>query len=97
MIVRVRLLAFGQPGEIREVDLPEEGWDDTNTDERLDLVFYFGQNDFQPQRHPSVSVGDVIELGDKFYIVKPSGFGEMTPQELDEYEAVPRRDRLIPD
>lgn len=28
----------------------------------LDLVFQYGQNDFQPKRMPSVSVGDVVRV-----------------------------------
>jgi len=31
---------------------------------KLQLAFYYGQNDFQPKRSRSVSVGDVIELPD---------------------------------
>lgn len=37
----------------------------------LELVFEFGQNDFQPMQSPSVSVGDVAVIGDKFYVCEP--------------------------
>jgi hypothetical protein len=44
----------------------------------LELVFYWGQNDFQPVKgSPSVSVGDVIEFLDKEYKVEPVGFKEL--------------------
>jgi rRNA maturation endonuclease Nob1 len=36
----------------------------------------FGQNDMQPQNRRSVSVGDVIKLDNKEYVVKSAGFGE---------------------
>lgn len=43
---------------------PEEGVDtETATKNRLlNLVYYYGQNDFQPRPAPSVSVGDIIEF-----------------------------------
>ena len=41
----------------------------------LDLAYKFGQNDFQPQALPSVSVGDVIDLGDRGrFLVASLGF-----------------------
>lgn len=58
----------------------------------LGLVFHWGQNDFQPQHVPSVSVGDVIrvktidaygnETGLRRFAVMPAGFREI-PVEME--------------
>lgn len=85
MKVNVHMLAFGKPGEIREVDIP----DDEPGDVR-ELVYKYGQNNYQSRPHPSVSVGDVIEYNG-FWLVKPTGFKEMTADEFDKYVAMDRR------
>jgi hypothetical protein len=69
------LLAFGTevPIPTREIEIPEEDGDGllTKCNDRaawvagkLELAFMYGQNDFQPRPIRSVSVGDVIKLGD---------------------------------
>jgi hypothetical protein len=73
--VTAYLLAFGTevPIPTREIEIPEvdadallascttrEAW----VDGKLGLAFQYGQNDFQPRPIRSVSVGDVIKLGD---------------------------------
>ncbi len=94
MIVKVLMLAFGQPGEIREVDIPEtELVEDTLNENILNLTFHYGQNEFQSQKHPSVSVGDVIELGGQHYLVMPVGFSLLSDTQLQEYTALERRNR----
>lgn len=81
------MLAFGD-GAIRKVTIPdaEIGTDDQfnlTTEDVLDLVFKWGQNDFQPQHNlPSVSVGDVIRIPDgcggwDAYRVEPVGFRKL--------------------
>jgi hypothetical protein len=75
MIFEVEMRAFGKPGEVRKVNIPDDQI--TGTDSDLDLIFYFGQNDFQPQQHPSVSVGDVIRFGKRKVIVAPVGFEDI--------------------
>lgn len=84
MQFKVQMLAFGKPGEIRIVDVPENRFimeDYHNNlislDECLQIIFRFGQNDFQPREHPSVSVGDVIEFDNKKYRVEMIGFSEV--------------------
>lgn len=90
---KVRMLAFGKPGEVREVDVPDDG-KCRHVDDHLNLVYHYGQNDFQPKQHPSVSVGDVIEFAPgQLYIVCRAGFRLLTDKELAEYEAMDRRDR----
>ena len=91
----VRMLAYGAPGETRTVDVPDaEVPPGTPDEDILERVFYYGQNDFQPKPHPSVSMGDVIELGDDFWMIRAIGFRRMTKMELVQYVATPRRDRL---
>lgn len=92
MIVKVRMLAFGTQGEVREVELPDTvPTDDLTT--VLGQVFYYGQNDFQPKRHPSVSVGDVIEWQDELYLVCGAGFRHLRKGELEELEGMQRLER----
>jgi hypothetical protein len=58
-VIPVYLASYGR-GEPRMVRVP----DDTPEEELLNAAFHYGQNDFQPQPAPSVSVGDVIRLPD---------------------------------
>ncbi len=74
--IRVDMRAF-PPEKVpfRLVDIPDESnWETLSIDEKLNFVFEYGQNDFQPKQCRSVSVGDVIQLGDDWYIVAPFGF-----------------------
>lgn len=53
-------------------------WTDLTTDEKLDHIFYYGQNDFQPATNRrSVSVGDIIRLEGRRYRVDAVGFNEI--------------------
>ena len=55
-------------------------WRDLTTDQKLDHIFYYGQNDFQPvMNQRSVSVGDIIRLEGKRYRIDAVGFTE-TPE-----------------
>jgi hypothetical protein len=93
MKIKVHMLAFGAPNEFRYVDVAEPS---ENTNELLEQVFHFGQNDFQPQQHPSVSVGDVVELeGPKYYLCRGVGFKELSLVELIHYRALERSERVI--
>jgi len=91
MIVEVEMLAFGKPGEIRQVNLPDE----VQEDRILDAVFYYGQNDFQPQNHPSVSAGDVIRWNNENHLVAGVGFKKITDEQLNTYRNLDRNDRFI--
>jgi hypothetical protein len=83
MIVNVRLLEYGEAGEIRKVDVPDEFFNRAKTiDVKLDLVFHYGQNDSIPLRQYSVSVGDVIEMDNDLYMVEPIGFKKITEEEF---------------
>ncbi len=63
MTIQVEMLAFGD-GQLRTVEIPDAEAAGCDTEGLLELVFYYGQNDFQPRPMPSVSVGDVARLPD---------------------------------
>jgi hypothetical protein len=91
------MLAFCDPGEVREVDVPNEELANASLDEHLERIFYWGQNDFQPKQCPSVSCGDVIELNDEHWLVRPVGFHRLSNAEYQLYLSLERRDRLFYD
>ena len=63
----------------RYVDVPIDEIRNCNTvTEVLELIFYWGQNDFQSvEGSPSVSVGDIIQVLDTRYKVESVGFSEV--------------------
>jgi hypothetical protein len=80
--VEVEMLAFptaiAEP-LVRVVDVPKAEVEEAGevTEHVLELVFRYGQNDFQPKHFPSVSVGDVIRYGGARYRIAPFGFEEV--------------------
>ncbi len=91
---RVRMLAFGVPNEVREVEVAEPAIDMAIL---LDQIYRFGQNDFQPKNHCSVSMGDVIEIGDDLYLIKAVGFKKLTVEEYNQYTSLVQLDRPFSD
>ena len=87
MNIPVHMFAFASEGDrsqIRYVDIPDEELTSTKDIKSiLELVFKYGQNDFQRQPYPSVSVGDIAEVNGRFFMVLGSGWGEMTKEEFD--------------
>lgn len=77
-VFEVEMVAFKDIGHehgIRRVDVPDKEYKAAKTDEEiLDLVYKWGQNDFQRRDCPSVSVGDVIHLKGERYLVSSMGF-----------------------
>jgi hypothetical protein len=73
------------PGTIRVVTVPRsairEHIKNKQTFEILEKVFYYGQNDFQPQELPSVSAGDVIRFKDERFMVLSLGFRKLKENE----------------
>lgn len=88
--IPVHMYAFSEDkSTVRHVVLPKNVNIDAVGDECdkiLDEVFYFGQNDFQTQDCYSVSVGDVIQLGNRYFMVAGIGFMEMGKEEFDSLE-----------
>ena len=92
MIFEVQMLAF-MDGEIRRVNVPDS---EVTGNVPLDLerIFYYGQNHFQPVKgRCSVSVGDVVKVYGKDYICLNVGWALITPEQLNEYKRIHRRDR----
>lgn len=62
----------------------DEKVEDLSDETILALVFKWGQNDLQQKHMPSVSVGDVVELRGKYWMVMSVGWRELTKKEFDE-------------
>jgi hypothetical protein len=87
MIYKVHMLAF-MDGEIREVVISDD-FLPCHTKELLELIYRFGQNDFQPvENRCSVSIGDVAEIDGKFHICKSLGWEEISDTDLDQYRKI---------
>ena len=82
MLVQVKLFRFGN-GKSRTVQIPSINGSKT---EILNEVFHYGQNDFQPQDLPSVSVGDVILIGGEKHLVKGFGFEPISDEDFNTLE-----------
>lgn len=102
----VELLAFGKPGEVREVEAstlsiyPKEAVDNALSNPTLaemacSEIFHYGQNEAQPQDHPSVSAGDIIHIGEDRWLILAVGFKKLTPDEYLLYKEMPRDKRMM--
>lgn len=102
LTITVFLLSFNNetPIPTREVDIPSEEvakihpgrFTEEARGSLLELVFYYGQNDFQPKPIRSVSCGDVIKLPDgSLHKVLGVGF-EALPLDTD-INTLPRGSR----
>ena len=86
MEILVHMFAFAEPNDrsqIRKVFIDDNKAEYASQEELLEAVFHYGQNDFQPQQLPSVSVGDVIQLNNKYFMVKSLGFEELSKDQFD--------------
>ena len=61
-------------GAIRIVRVPKHEIGNVSYIEDLNAIWYWGQNDHQPQKTPSVSMGDVIRLRGERYLILAMGF-----------------------
>lgn len=73
MTVDVELHAFRTAGTIRPVELPDHLLSEDPV-HVLPWVWYYGQNDHQPLRFRSISMGDIIRLGGRRWIIRAVGF-----------------------
>jgi len=91
MIIPVHMLAFYEEnGIVRDVEIPEDqsnGIYDGKVDQILELVFKYGQNDFQPKDCYSVSVGDVAQVGFEYFICMPIGWKQLSRDEFKKLKA----------
>ena len=91
----VHMIAFHEPPVDREVTVPDAELT-PDTEHILERIFYYGQNDFQPQANRcSVSVGDVANLNGELYMVAPMGFEKITQEQLEEVKNLPQEKRAF--
>jgi hypothetical protein len=80
-----------EPIEVRMVHVPG---DPLPVERALSQIFRYGQNDFQPMRMRSVSVGDVIVVGDVPYLVQNVGFLKMSNTEFEGFKEMGRASKF---
>lgn len=83
MKIKAYLWEF-QNGIVRDIEIPgHELTEDSPDSWLLDLAFKYGQNDFQPvPERCSVSVGDIIDLGERgLFRVAACGFERVEKNE----------------
>lgn len=68
---------------VRVVEVPDDEAKGADEHDLLELVFKYGQNDFQPQNIYSVSVGDIAVINGKYWMVMGTGWKELTKKEFD--------------
>ena len=86
MIIPVHMFAFANVGDrskVRMVEIPDDEARFAKMNTLLELVFKYGQNDFQPKSFPSVSVGDVAEIENEYYMVMVTGWKQLSKEEFD--------------
>lgn len=92
MIIPVHMFAFADEGDrskVRTVEIPISPGNQYPIASKaelysiLEMVFKYGQNDFQPKLSPSVSVGDVAEVYGEYYMVMGQGWKRMTKEQFD--------------
>jgi hypothetical protein len=91
----VELLAFNElSGIMRPVDIEDHQLAEKE-EHILEQIFYHGQNDFQPQSgFYSVSMGDVVHLNEKYFIIAGVGHKEMDSKQYEFYKELSRDDRM---
>jgi hypothetical protein len=64
--------------QVREIEVSEKIVNSATSEfELAEILFRYGQNDFQPRWCPSVSVGDVIFIYGRVFLVCMMGFRAM--------------------
>ena len=61
-------------GTIRVVRVPKGEIGNRNYVEDLNAIWRWGQNDSQPQKLPSISMGDVIRFRGERWLIMAAGF-----------------------
>jgi hypothetical protein len=96
MIYEVELWAFTN-GAVRKVDMEitKEKWRTDPLSEVLEKIFYWGQNDNQPQELPSVSVGDIARLGEERWLCCTVGWEKLDRDSFLEYTSMDKAERIL--
>lgn len=92
MKFNVFLTAFTN-NQIRQVEVPDnEIKGDLNF--ILNRIFWWGQNEAQPQQNCSVSAGDAIEYQGKLYLILMAGFREISNIQLEEFKGLDHSEKM---
>jgi hypothetical protein len=86
MKYKAYMTAFKTKADTREIEIPNEAIKDKSQDQILELIYKHGQNDFQSMPSPSISVGDIIELEGRYFMVRPFGFSEISKEDFDKVD-----------
>ena len=94
MKFKVHLTAFQRcDHQIRKVEVPENECTE-NTDIILERIYNYGQNETQPRKIRSVSVGDIIFYNDKYYLILFVGFKEISKKHMDEFKKLEHSEKM---
>jgi len=90
---QVRMASYDEPRN-RQVVVPDNELNGI-AEHDLEKIFFYGQNDFQPQQVYSVSVGDVAQYGGELYMVVAMGFHKITEEQYNEMQTLPLEKRRL--
>ncbi len=103
MKIKVYLTGDSDKTALRLVDVPTNEYEslqlfgdgsDADRERFYDLVFKYGQNDFQPVPGVrSLMVGDLIHFDDSYVLIQSFGFKKLTDEEVTEYLEMTPDDR----
>ena len=83
-----------QDGRLQPVNVPNNELANRTTEQVLERVYVWGQNDFQPVPECcSVSIGDVALYHGRFWILRSYEWVEICPADLEKYAKIDQRDR----
>ena len=71
----------GEDALVRMIDVPDYELQNGTVEEKLDKIYYYGQNEIQEGPRPSLTVGDIIEMSDSLWRILPIGFVELEDDE----------------
>ncbi len=87
----VEMLAFGQPGDTQDVEVPEAALAGDSLSQ-LETIYQHPRNS---PRLTAISVGDVIAFGGNRYLVAGVGFRLLSREEYLDYLSRDQIDRLM--
>lgn len=94
MKFNVHLTAFKRHGhQIRQVEVPDAECNG-DADFVLNRIYWWGQNESQPQNIRSISAGDIIEYKKKLYLILMAGFREVSKIELEEFKKLEHNEKM---
>lgn len=77
-----KVTQFSNDGVVRNVRIPSAELEGLQPHQKLGLIFKYGQNDIQhSDKHPSVSVGNIINLDGEHWVVSNFGFTKITHED----------------